>query len=54
MPMKVISIKLWKKCRSSYDLGAKIDDAGAMAGDLNTMGNILFEAGRYDEAIEKV
>jgi len=29
------------------------DDPGAMSGDLNLMGNILFEAGRYDEAKAK-
>ena len=39
--------------QKQYDLGAKINDAGAMAGDLNTMGNILFEAGKYDEAMKK-
>jgi tetratricopeptide (TPR) repeat protein len=34
-------------------MGEKINDAAAMTGDLNTMGNILFEAGRYNEAKEK-
>jgi len=36
-----------------FALGEKINDAPAMAGDLGTMGAILQEAGRYDEALEK-
>lgn len=36
--------------KKEYDLAMNINDAGAMSADLNTMGNILFEAGRYDEA----
>ena len=36
-----------------YALGEKINDASAMAGDLGTMGNILYESGKYDEALAK-
>jgi tetratricopeptide (TPR) repeat protein len=36
--------------QKQYDIAKNINDAAAMSGDLNTMGNILFEAGRYDEA----
>ncbi len=36
--------------QKQYNLAKNINDASAMTGDLNTMGNILFEAGRYDEA----
>ncbi len=43
--------KALEEMQKQYDLGAKIDDAGAMAGDLNTIGNILFESGKYDEAM---
>lgn len=39
--------------QKQYDIAKNIDDAAAMTGDLNTMGNILFEAGRYDEAKTK-
>jgi tetratricopeptide (TPR) repeat protein len=39
-----------KEMQKQYDLAKNINDAGAMSGDLNIMGNILFEAGRYDEA----
>lgn len=39
--------------QKQYDLAKNINDAGAMTGDLNAMGNILFEAGRYDEAKTK-
>ncbi len=39
--------------QKQFNLGKNIDDAGAMTGDLNAMGNILFEAGRFDEAKEK-
>lgn len=45
--------KALEETQKQYDLGAKINDAGAMAGDLNTMGNILFEAAKYDEAMKK-
>jgi tetratricopeptide (TPR) repeat protein len=36
--------------QKQYAIAKNIDDAAAMSGDLNTMGNILFEAGKYDEA----
>jgi len=36
--------------QKQYDIAKKNNDAAAMSGDLNTMGNILFEAGRYAEA----
>ncbi len=36
-----------------YALGEKINDAAAMSGDLGTMGNILYESGKYDEALAK-
>lgn len=36
-----------------FNLAKNIDDAGAMTGDLTQMGNVLFEAGRYDEAKAK-
>lgn len=42
-----------EEMQKQYDLGKMINDAGAMAGDLNTMGNILFEAGKYDDAMKK-
>jgi tetratricopeptide (TPR) repeat protein len=36
-----------------YDIAAETDDRGAMAGDLNLMGDIFLRAGRVDEAAEK-
>jgi tetratricopeptide (TPR) repeat protein len=36
--------------QKQFNLAKEINDAGAMTGDLTTMGNILFEAGRYDDA----
>jgi tetratricopeptide (TPR) repeat protein len=42
-----------EEMQKQFNLGKNIDDAGAMTGDLNAMGNILFEAGRYDEASAK-
>jgi tetratricopeptide (TPR) repeat protein len=36
-----------------YEIASAINDAGAMANDLAIMGNILYEAGRYEEAKEK-
>jgi tetratricopeptide (TPR) repeat protein len=38
---------------SQFELASNIGDNGAMANDLALMGNILFEAGRYDEAKTK-
>jgi len=42
-----------KEMQNEYNLAKNINDAGAMSGDLTAMGNILFEAGRYDEAKAK-
>jgi len=39
-----------KEMQRQYDLGAKIGDTAAMAGDLVSMGDILLNAGRTDEA----
>ena len=39
--------------QKQFNIAKNINDAAAMTGDLNTMGNILFEAGRYDEAKAK-
>lgn len=36
-----------------YEIAAETDDRGAMAGDLNVMGDIFLRAGRGDEAVEK-
>ncbi|MGH7597851.1 MAG: tetratricopeptide repeat protein [bacterium] len=36
-----------------YALAEKINDAPAMSGDLGAMGNILYESGKYDEALAK-
>jgi tetratricopeptide (TPR) repeat protein len=36
-----------------YALGEKINDVAAMAGDLQTKGNILVEMGKYDQAKEQ-
>ena len=36
-----------------YALAEKINDAGAMAGDLGVMGDVLCESGKYDEALSK-
>ena len=39
--------------QKQFNIAQNIDDPGAMTGDLNLMGNVLFEAGRYDEAKAK-
>jgi tetratricopeptide (TPR) repeat protein len=39
--------------QKQFEIASAINDAGAMTGDLNTMGNILYEAGRYEEARNK-
>ncbi len=36
--------------QKEYNIAKNIDDASSMTADLTTMGNILYEAGRYDEA----
>jgi len=45
--------KAIEEMQKQYTFDEKINDAGAIAGDLNTIGNILFEAGKYDEAMKK-
>ncbi|RPI71009.1 MAG: tetratricopeptide repeat protein [Ignavibacteriales bacterium] len=42
-----------QEMQKQYEIAESINDAGNMTGDLNAMGNILFDAGRYDEAKEK-
>lgn len=42
-----------KEMEKQYAMGEKINDAAAMSGDLGTMGNILFESGKYDAALTK-
>ncbi len=45
--------KALKEMEKQYALGEKINDASAMSADLNAMGNIYFEMGKYDEAAKK-
>ena len=45
--------KALEEMQKQYELGEKINDAGAMAGDLNTMGSILFDDQKYDEAMKR-
>ena len=42
-----------QEMQKEFNLAKNINDAGAMNGDLTAMGNILFEAGKYDEAKAK-
>ncbi len=42
-----------KEMQKQYDLGAKIGDTAAMAGDAVSMGNILLNAGKTDKANER-
>jgi tetratricopeptide (TPR) repeat protein len=42
-----------KEMQKQYDLGAKIGDTAAMAGDAQTMGDILLNAGKPDEASKR-
>ncbi len=39
-----------KEMQNEFDIAKNINDAANMNGDLTAMGNILFEAGKYDEA----
>ena len=39
--------------KKQFDIAKNNSDPGAMAGDLNLVGNILYEAGRYAEAKQK-
>ena len=36
-----------------YDIAATKNDFAAMSGDVNTIGNVLLEMGRYDDALKK-
>lgn len=45
--------KALEEMQKQYVLNEKTNDAGGMAGDFNAMGNILLEAGKYDEAMKK-
>lgn len=45
--------KAMEEMQKQYVLNEKINDDGGMAGDFNAMGNILLEAGKYDEAMKK-
>jgi len=45
--------KAMEEQKKQFVLAEKIDDAAAMAGDLTTMGNILLESGKPDEALTK-
>lgn len=40
-----------KHIENQYAIAEKINDYASMSGDMVVMGNILFEAGRYDEAL---
>jgi tetratricopeptide (TPR) repeat protein len=42
-----------EQMQKQFEIASAINDEGAMTGDLNTMGNILYEDGRYEEAREK-
>ncbi len=45
--------KALAEMETQYALAEKINDAAAMAGDLGVAGNILYESGKYDEALMK-
>ena len=45
--------KALEELKKQYALAEKINDAASMAGDLIAVGNILFEAGKFDKASEK-
>jgi tetratricopeptide (TPR) repeat protein len=42
-----------KELEKQYGMGEKINDAAAMAGDLISMGDVLYETGKYDEALDR-
>ncbi len=42
-----------EQMQKQFEIAKAINDAGAMSGDLNTMGNIMYEAELYDNAREK-
>src|SRR5664280_842483 len=39
--------------QKEYDIAEKANDYGNMSGDLNAMGVILYESGKYKDALEK-
>ena len=39
--------------QQQYALAAQINDSGNLSGDLNTMGNILLESGKPEQALQK-
>ena len=39
--------------QKQYEIAAAQSDFGGMSGDVNVMGNILLEMGRYEEALKK-
>ena len=45
--------KALEELRAGYSLAEADHDAGSMSGDLTQMGDVLREAGRFDEALEK-
>ena len=45
--------KALEELKKQYALAERINDAAAMSGDLIAVGNILFEAGKFDKASEK-
>ena len=45
--------KAMEEMQKQYAINEKNNDAGGMAGDFTAMGNILFEQGKYDEAMKK-
>jgi len=44
-------VKALEELKKQFALAEKINDAGAMAGDMIIMGNINYEAGNYDKAL---
>ena len=42
-----------KELEQEYALAEKINDFGNMSGDLGAMGTVLYESGKYKEALEK-
>lgn len=45
--------KALEELNKQYELAKKINDVSAMAGDLNAMGNILYESSKYNKALVK-
>ncbi|MBT8379280.1 MAG: tetratricopeptide repeat protein [Ignavibacteria bacterium] len=42
-----------EQMQKQFEIAKAINDAGAITADFNTMGNILYEAGKYEEARQK-